>query len=59
MADNIIKMNQKKDEKESKNEKYRNDQYEQKYSVRGYFWHDQVEQVVYPGAAPGAKVAFS
>ena len=46
-------------EKEIKNEKYRNDQYEQKYSVRRHFWHDQVEQVVYPGAAPWAKVAFS
>ena len=46
-------------EKEIKNEKYRNDQYEQKYSVRGNFWYDQVEQVVNTGAAPGAKVAFS
>ena len=46
-------------EKEIKNEKYRNDQYEQKYSVRGNFWYDQVEQVVNTGAAPGAKVTFS
>ena len=46
-------------EKEIKNEKYRNDQYEQKYSVRGNFWYDQVEQVVYSSAPPWAKVAFS
>ena len=46
-------------EKEIKNEKYRNDQYEPKYSVRGNFWYDQVEQVVYSGAPPWDKVAFS